>query len=156
MPGGKLSITLADDEIDAVLLGLRLAAQQEELGLIDAADAVTDRIDAALRRTKPVAEPPMDTANPIEHAIAAALAGNRKLRLVYADKQGRGTERVVWPVAVGLLPYAHTLGAWCELRRDFRHFRLDRIAEATQLPDPLPRHRRVLLAELLAQSDGAW
>ncbi len=156
MAASKLSITLANDEIDAVLLGLRLAAQQEELGLIDAADAVTARIEAALRRTKPQAEPHPGAAKTIESTIATALTGNRKLRLVYADKQGRGTERVVWPVAVGLLPYAQTLSAWCELRRDFRHFRLDRIAEATLLPDPLPRHRRVLLAELLALNNGEW
>jgi predicted DNA-binding transcriptional regulator YafY len=37
--------------------------------------------------------------------------------------------------------------AWCELRRDFRHFRLDRIAAAEATADRLPRRRRVLLAE---------
>lgn len=152
MAGGKLSLALADDEVDVVLFGLRLAAQQEELGFGDVADTLTQRIEAALgRRGDPGAArgaPP--------GAIAEALAGQRKLRLVYADKKERGTQRVVWPIAVGLLDYANTLAAWCELRRDYRHFRLDRIAEATLLPDPIPRHRRVLQAELLARSEPGW
>lgn len=45
------------------------------------------------------------------------------------------------------------LAAWCELRQDFRHFRLDRIAEATKLAERIPRHRRVLLAEWRARED---
>ncbi len=39
------------------------------------------------------------------------------------------------------------LAAWCELRGDWRHFRLDRIAAATPTQDPPPRRRQVLLAE---------
>ena len=37
----------------------------------------------------------------------------------------------MWPVALGFFEGYEMLAAWCELRRDFRHFRLDRIAAAT-------------------------
>src|SRR5271165_4307099 len=61
--------------------------------------------------------------------VRKALADGRKVRFGYADKHGRRTERVVWPVAVGFFDSVMMLAAWCETReafRHFRHFRLDR------------------------------
>jgi predicted DNA-binding transcriptional regulator YafY len=39
---------------------------------------------------------------------------------------------------------------WCELRRDFRHFRIDRIAGATFLEERYPNRPSVLRAKWLA------
>jgi len=39
------------------------------------------------------------------------------------------------------------LVAWCELRVDFRTFRIDRIREATPIEGRFGRRRAVLLAE---------
>jgi predicted DNA-binding transcriptional regulator YafY len=41
----------------------------------------------------------------------------------------------------------HILAAWCERRRDFRHFRTDRIAALAELGARYPRRRRALLKE---------
>ena len=86
-------------------------------------------------------------------AIRRALRDEAKLRLAYRDAAGAATERVVWPVIIGFFAQAEVLAAWCELRRDFRHFRLDRITAATPLPGRMPRRRRVLLAEWRAQQE---
>ena len=80
-------------------------------------------------------------------AIRRALRSEHKLRLRYADKDGNATERRVWPVALGFFAEAEVLAAWCEMRRGFRHFRLDRIATMDVLDERLPRRRRLLLAE---------
>ena len=75
------------------------------------------------------------------------MRAEEKLRLRYTDKKGAETERTVWPVALGFFGEAEVLAAWCETRRDFRHFRLDRIAAAEASGQRYPKRRRVLLAE---------
>jgi hypothetical protein len=42
-----------------------------------------------------------------------AIRETRKIAIAYLDEEGRRTERTI-------------VGAWCQLRRDFRHFRVDR------------------------------
>jgi hypothetical protein len=65
--------------------------------------------------------------------LRAALDERRVLRLEYADEAGRPSGRDVRPLALSFWGRAWTLTAWCELRDDFRNFRLDRIAEARPL-----------------------
>ncbi|OFX12597.1 MAG: transcriptional regulator [Alphaproteobacteria bacterium RIFOXYD12_FULL_60_8] len=54
-----------------------------------------------------------------------------KLHLEYVDEQGSPTERTVWPLAMTFFGPVWLLLGWCELRNDFRSFRLDRIRSAT-------------------------
>jgi len=44
----------------------------------------------------------------------------------------------VWPIAMAYYVDVTVLGAWCELRNDFRHFRVERIIMATILNDLVP------------------
>ena len=85
-------------------------------------------------------------------AVRGAMRAEVKLRLRYTDKKGAETERTVWPVALGFFGEAEVLAAWCETRRDFRHFRLDRIAAAEPSGQRYPKRRRVLLAEWRLQA----
>jgi predicted DNA-binding transcriptional regulator YafY len=43
--------------------------------------------------------------------------------------------------------------AWCELRRDFRHFRTDRIADLTVTNTRYERRRQALLKEWRLSED---
>ena len=45
---------------------------------------------------------------------------------------------------------AMLIGAWCELRQDYRHFRADRIAALTVLVERYPSDNGRLMAEWLA------
>ncbi len=54
----------------------------------------------------------------------------KKITLRYRDEHGRDSERMIWPIAVGYLEAVRLLAAWCELRKDFRSFRTDRVVEA--------------------------
>jgi predicted DNA-binding transcriptional regulator YafY len=49
-------------------------------------------------------------------------------------------------VAIGYLQAVRMMAGWCELRRDFRHFRLDRVLAAQFLPERYPERPRVLKA----------
>ncbi|MEM8958275.1 MAG: YafY family protein [Pseudomonadota bacterium] len=52
------------------------------------------------------------------------------LRLCYTDEAGARTERPVRPLGLVFWGKVWTLIAWCDLRDDFRMFRVDRIASA--------------------------
>ena len=67
--------------------------------------------------------------------VRRALRESHKLRLAYRDANGQATERVVRPLALAFYGPVWTLAAWCELREDFRNFRVDRIAALEMTPD---------------------
>ena len=68
--------------------------------------------------------------------VRMAIREKRKLRITYADQQAPQTEGVVWPVAMAYYVDVTLLGAWCELREDFRHFLVERIVVSTVLDEP--------------------
>jgi predicted DNA-binding transcriptional regulator YafY len=72
-------------------------------------------------------------------AVRKAIRSRRKLFIHYEDEKGRSTERTVWPLLIGYLDSALALIAWCELRNDFRSFRLDRIGGVEFLSASIPR-----------------
>ena len=49
--------------------------------------------------------------------------------------------------ARGFFEQHKTVGAWCELREDYRHFRIDRIASLAATGERMPRRRHTLLKE---------
>ena len=146
-------LSFTADEVDALILGLRLVARRGDEELEAAARDALAKIEAVL---PPEAAEAAEASGllagpgaPTPHlaTIRRALAAEARLRLRYTDGKGRESERVVWPVAVGFFETAEVLVAWCEARADFRHFRLDRIASAEPTGGRIPRRRRVLLAD---------
>jgi predicted DNA-binding transcriptional regulator YafY len=81
----------------------------------------------------------------VRHAVVA----KRKLRLAYADEQGRLSERTVRPLGCFFWGAVWTLAAWCEMRSDFRSFRLDRIRSLESLQASFRDEPGKTLAELL-------
>lgn len=147
-------LMFAEEEADAIMLGLQMVRARADDDLSEAAAGALAKIAAVLppeiedsARTSGLLAPAGGSAPPHLASIRRAMAAEEKLRLSYVDKKGRGTERVVWPVALGFFSSAEVLAAWCERRTDFRHFRLDRIAEAVPTGERLPKRRRILLAE---------
>ena len=154
-PGYTLPpLMFSDEELDALILGLRLVRARTDPALGTAADDALAKIvavlpaerDPAVESSGLLAGPSHGQAAPILTTIRAATRAECKLRLRYTDKRGAQSDRTVWPVAVGFFDTAAVLVAWCELRAAFRHFRLDLIAEADVLPERYGTHRRVLLA----------
>jgi predicted DNA-binding transcriptional regulator YafY len=62
-------------------------------------------------------------------ASRQAIVQRRKLRLLYEKPGAEPTPRVVHPLGIYFWGMKWTLVGWCELRQDYRTFRLDRIAE---------------------------
>ncbi len=72
--------------------------------------------------------------------VHEALTNGRRLVIRYATGDETASERSIQPLGLYFWGKAWTLAAWCELRDDFRTFRLDRIATAhlgeAFAPDP--------------------
>ncbi|MBI3369119.1 MAG: WYL domain-containing protein, partial [Burkholderiales bacterium] len=73
----------------------------------------------------------------------------------YRDAGGRLSERVVWPIALGFFDRVRVLVAYCELRRDLRHFRTDRIGHLAVTEQRYERRRPALLREWRASQGMA-
>lgn len=150
------------EEIEALVLGARWVADRGDPRLRIAAQGAVARIGtvlpAELREELEVASllvaasPPTPPDMVDSALLREAIRGERKLRIGYRDGDGRVSERVVWPFALGFFDRLRMLAAWCELRGDFRHFRTDRIETAEMLDTRTPRRRRALLHAWRAQT----
>jgi predicted DNA-binding transcriptional regulator YafY len=144
------------DEIEAMLVGLRWVEARGDASLAHAARDVVAKIgDILPKHLKPVLfEPAVDAPRysraPEESIDVGALRGaireRRKVAIAYEDEQGRPTERVIWPLALGYFEMSRIVVAWCELRQDFRHFRTDRMHWAEISRGRYPGTRAKLLA----------
>jgi len=82
--------------------------------------------------------------------VREAIRDERKLHVAYVDEKGARTQRTIWPIAVAYYVQATLIGAWCELRLDYRHFRADRVTALTVLEERYPSDNGRLMAEWLA------
>jgi predicted DNA-binding transcriptional regulator YafY len=67
--------------------------------------------------------------------LRAAIRQRKKVHLAYEDKASSATARTVQPLGLFYWGATWSLGAWCELRQDFRNFRLDRMHEVRVLEE---------------------
>lgn len=70
--------------------------------------------------------------------LRSAIAQRQCLALDYRDEQDQATRREVWPLGLYFWGKTWSLAAWCELREDFRNFRVDRIASLAELGRDFP------------------
>ncbi|MCO6419655.1 YafY family transcriptional regulator [Siccirubricoccus sp. KC 17139] len=151
------------DEIDAIAVGARMVRRLRDPGLAQAAESVLAKLATALPDSlrRDMMEPPFwvsegSTAEPrgIDlAALRAAIRDRRKLHMTYEDAAGRRTDRVVWPIAMAYYVDATLLGAWCEKRKDYRHFRVERVLASTVLEERFEADPAVLQREWLARLD---
>jgi predicted DNA-binding transcriptional regulator YafY len=150
------------DEIDAISVGARLVRRLRDPGLQDAADSVLAKVATILPDSlRPgmisapfyVSDGLAETPTGIDLSdVRHAIRQTRKLRITYADTEGRRTNRTIWPIAMAYYVDVTIIGAWCELRTDYRHFRVERIITSTLLEETFPAGNGKLMEGWLAQS----
>jgi predicted DNA-binding transcriptional regulator YafY len=84
-----------------------------------------------------VVQGPGGPVNPVADIIQQALIDAVAVELTYRDAQGHETRRVVEPAGIIGTRNGWYLAAWCRLRQAPRYFRLDRIAQATLIHEPV-------------------
>jgi predicted DNA-binding transcriptional regulator YafY len=67
--------------------------------------------------------------------LREAAMNNQKVSVHYEDGNGDTSTRVLWPLGLMYWGSSWTLLAHCELRNDYRNFRLDRFLELTPLEE---------------------
>ncbi|HVZ09819.1 helix-turn-helix transcriptional regulator [Rhodopila sp.] len=135
-------------ELDAISVGVRMVQRLRDPTLDIAAESVLSKITAILPdQLRPrVANPAMfvsagDAARPRGISLAdvrLAIHDSRKMRIAYRNGAGDSSKRTIWPVALAYYVDVTLIAAWCELRADFRHFRVDRVVSSTMLEEQFP------------------
>jgi predicted DNA-binding transcriptional regulator YafY len=130
-------LTFTRDELAALVLGTRMVVAWGDAELARSARSALQRIRAAVPdalRAVPEETPLFAPGFHVQGEqrrglgeLRAAIADKRKLRLEYVRRDGAPSARTVRPLCLSFWGHAWSLTAYCELRGDFRHFRLDRI-----------------------------
>lgn len=152
-------LMLTPDEIEAAVLGAQWVSRRGDPSLAKAANDLIAKIGASVpEKLRPYVFEPASRAAPSWEAqpdgldmvqLRAQIHAGRKLAIAYKDENGAQTQRTIWPITVGYLETVRHVVGWCELRRDFRSFRTDRIAEPVFLDDRYPERPAVLRAKWL-------
>lgn len=145
------------DEIEAIAVGARMVRRLRDSELQQAAARVLDKVTVVLPESlrahmvqAPFYVSSGAAAQPqgVDAAqIRAAIRDRRKMRLAYVDEKGGRTRRTIWPLAMAYYVDVSVVGAWCELRKDLRNFRVERIAASRVLAARFQDHNGRLLAE---------
>lgn len=134
-------LMLTTDEVEAAVLGAQWVKAQGDRVLARAAEDLLAKLAAtvpenlrALILEPVVATPPRwaeEQEEPIDMTqLRLWCRRGLKLDLAYGDGEGRRSQRIIWPFLIGYRDAVRMVFAWCELRNDFRSFRIDRIEGA--------------------------
>ncbi|WP_171240154.1 YafY family protein [Ruegeria sp. HKCCA5491] len=150
-----------DDELEALVLGLREVQSIGDPGLAEAAGDALRKLQgrlpsrqshrlshavlAAARFARP-AKPTIEVAD-----LRRATWAERTIDFAYTDGKGEETRRRVDPLSIVYMDRASVLLSWCHLRQDFRVFRLDRMREMFVTDDSFRPNRVPMLRQALAQ-----
>ena len=135
-------LMFSHDEAKALVASVRMAQAWQDPALAQDAEAALGKILSVLPAAARAAAlsqalyAPLLTMEPAVRErlglLRAAVQARRRISLVYRDAQARPSRRVLRPLGCFYWGKVWTLAAWCETRRDFRAFRLDRMDQLEQ------------------------
>jgi predicted DNA-binding transcriptional regulator YafY len=154
-PGFDLPpINLDVEEAEAITVGLSMIARTGDKGLERAAARAARKLSDATELSETLYSSSWGAKAPAGvdlSAIRDAIRQEAKIELSYCDVNGAASARIILPVALIYYSEAVVVAAWCEMRRDFRHFRPDRMIACTILPDRFTGQGQALRREWAAQ-----
>jgi len=153
------------EELTALVLGASLVSSWADVGLAKAADQAMRKIESVLPTelsqylsTVSLFSPAVQISTKVADMMSVlreAIDKKQKINMTYQRADEVLSQRVVWPLGLFFWRSVWVLGAWCESRDDFRHFRLDRIVDQqiSEVYYPLIRGRT--LSDLIARAKQA-
>lgn len=125
------------DELEAIGLGISMVRQWTDQRFADKADSAFEKIEAVLPTSlqgelKQITTYAVPTRPKVPWTVNFSdlrdyIRTRRKIHIVYRDQDEQETIRTLRPLALFFFNPVWLLASWCELRQDFRNFRLDRI-----------------------------
>jgi len=133
------------EEIEALVLGARVVESWSDAALARAATSALNKVEVVLparlksrvaktRLFAPAFHVPARMLAGLE-PLRAALVSRQKVHFAYTRPDGMRSERTVRPLALFFWGSTWSMTGWCELRTDFRSFRLDRIEHLAVLDE---------------------
>ncbi len=123
------------DEIEALMLGARVVQSYADPALARAADSVLAKVEMVLPEKLRARMASRSFLAPNFNpgggsglgTVREGIRSKRRLTFEYVDKGDKPSTRVMRPLGVAFWGKVFSVAAWCELRNDFRSFRLDRM-----------------------------
>ena len=146
------------EEAEAVTVGLAMIARTGDKGLKAAGRRACRKLSEATQLSDALFSSTWGPEEPDRIDLSdlrAAIRQERKLEIVYRDGHGAETNRTILPFAIVYHSEAIILGAWCEMRDDFRNFRPDRMARYTILEETFEGRGDALRCEWM-KSYAEW
>jgi predicted DNA-binding transcriptional regulator YafY len=143
-PGFDLpAMTFTFEQLDALALGLSFVEAAGDTSLSEAAKEVRAKLQASLPEPdkRKLENAPLfatrrsGRASPVTKVVRRAIREANVLRIRYRDRDDTLSDRRVRPLAIWAFTDGWLFAAWCELRSDFRAFRIDRIASVEETGD---------------------
>jgi predicted DNA-binding transcriptional regulator YafY len=161
-------VTLTADEATALFVGGEMVKQFTDASLHAPMAAAIDKLRAVLprdrqehverlsRQTVIVGRPGRSSSDPAAQpwllAVQRGVAQRRVLRMTYRGKErAEETNRDVEPLGVVCYGGAWYMVGWCRLRKDVRHFRVDRIQTLLLLDELFPARPEFSLTKHLEE-----
>lgn len=157
-------LTFNSEEIEALVLGARMAVAWADPALAVAARSVLDKVEVML--PEPLREvllrtalfaPGGDWSRQASHGLEmlrTAIGERRKISFQYTRDDGDETTRIVRPLGLYFWGSKWTLGGWCELRRGYRTFRPDRMSDIRILEEAFDETDGISLEAFLDETRG--
>jgi predicted DNA-binding transcriptional regulator YafY len=149
------------DELTALVLGARLVRAWGGAASMAAADQALQRIEAVLspelreRLDSILMYAPGVQMTPLLRErldlLHEACIDRHALAFGYTREDGQTTRREARPLALYFWTGVWTLATWCELRKDFRMFRIDRMQDVEVLPREFVQKKGQRLEDYLLQ-----
>lgn len=150
-------------ELEALLLGARMVQRWADNELGAAADSALTKIRAILpdrlhfeHTIKPewllVPEYSSGENARFGEQIRAAIKAQKILKIQYKTAEDRQSTREIWPLGLVFWGNVWTLVSWCELRTDYRSFRLDRIMQLETTAKDYPHSEEINLQHYIKQA----
>lgn len=162
MEGFRLPpLMFTEEELEALLLGVRMVGVWSDPLLANAAERAVARIEAVLpERLVPelsrntILVPPFGPEAEVGdalHLLRQSVRNRSKVKFHYRRADGEKSVRTVWPLGLAYWGRTWTLVAWCELRDEFRHFRLDRMSNLIESGETFTPQAGQTLEDFLAR-----
>ena len=149
-------MSLDESEIEAMYLALQWAKSIPDQALQQASHSVLSKLRAVLPQRKQEflndtylksIHSWIEVDQTIVEQVRIAIRLQTKIQIDYIDEQKQISQRLLWPFALGYFNDKMLLAAWCELREDFRNFRLDRIQTLIFTEQVYPQFKRHLFQQ---------
>jgi predicted DNA-binding transcriptional regulator YafY len=154
-------LTFSGAEIEGLVLGARMVATWADAELAEAVRSAMTKIEAVvpegLRRVvleTALFAPDFPRTQEVSRDVdlmRRAIGERRLLDFAYVRADGEASERKVRPLGLYFWGNRWTLAAWCEMRRDYRSFRPDRMTDVVVLDDRFDPGDGINLAQFLAR-----